>query len=68
MLEQYNQMGAFNKAVVFGYIYQLQYEESNKYDIVKVFHPNKKELYTNEAKQYFENNVSVPIDMEEIIL
>ena len=23
MLEQYNQMGAFNKAVVFGYIYQL---------------------------------------------
>ena len=35
MLEQYNQMGAFNKAVVFGYIYQLQYEENNKYDIVK---------------------------------
>ena len=31
-------------------------------------HPNKKELYTNEAKQYFENNVIVPIDMEEIIL
>lgn len=35
MLEQYNQMGAFNKAVVFGYIYQIQYEENNKYDIVK---------------------------------
>lgn len=34
MLEQYNQMGAFNKAVVFGYIYQLQYKENNKYDIV----------------------------------
>ena len=34
MLEQYNQIGAFNKAVVFGYIYQLQYEEENKYNII----------------------------------
>ena len=34
MLEQYNQMGAFNKAVVFGYIYQLQYEENDKYNII----------------------------------
>ena len=34
MLEQYNQMSAFNKAVVFGYIYQLQYIGENKYNIV----------------------------------
>lgn len=31
-------------------------------------HANKKELYTNEAKEFFENNVIVPVDMEEIIL
>ena len=35
MLEQYKQIGAFNNAVVFGYIYQLQYAENNKYDIVE---------------------------------
>lgn len=29
---------------------------------------NKKELYTKEAKMYFDNNVIVPNDMEEIIL
>ncbi len=29
---------------------------------------NKKELYTNEAKAFFDNNVIVPNDMEEIIL
>lgn len=34
MLEQYNQMNAFNKAVVFGYIHQLQYVEQNKYSII----------------------------------
>ena len=34
MLEQYNQMQVFNKAVVFGYIYQLQYVEENKNNIV----------------------------------
>ena len=34
MLEQYKQIGAFNKTVVFGYIYQLQCVENNKYDIV----------------------------------
>ena len=34
MLEQYNQMNAFNKAIVFGYIYQLQHIEENKYSIV----------------------------------
>lgn len=34
MLEQYNQMNVFNKAVVFGYIYQLQDVEKNKYSIV----------------------------------
>ena len=34
MLEQYNQMNAFNKAIVFGYIYQLQHIEENKDSIV----------------------------------
>ncbi len=31
-------------------------------------HENKKELYTLEAKKYFENNVIVPDDLDEIIL
>ena len=31
-------------------------------------HENKKELYTAEAKQYFDNNVIVPNDLDEIIL
>ena len=31
-------------------------------------HTNKKELYTNEAKQYFKNNVIVPNDLEIINL
>ena len=35
MLEQINQMNALNKAIVFGYIYHLQCEENNKYDIVE---------------------------------
>lgn len=35
MLEQYNQVNAFNKAVVFGYIYQLQHVEKNKYNIIE---------------------------------
>ena len=35
MLEQYNQMQAFNKAIVFGYIYQLQNIEKNKYSIIE---------------------------------
>lgn len=35
MLEQYNQINAFNKALVFGYIYQLQHIEENKYSIVE---------------------------------
>lgn len=34
MLEQCNQMSVFSKAVVFGYIYQLQYIEQNKYSII----------------------------------
>ena len=35
MLEQISQMNALNKALVFGYIYHLQCEENNKYDIVE---------------------------------
>ncbi len=31
-------------------------------------HKNKKELYEQEGKKYFNNNVLVPIDLEEIIL
>lgn len=34
MLEQYNQMNVFNRVVVFGYIYQLQDVEKDKYSIV----------------------------------
>lgn len=35
MLEQYNQIGALKNAVIFGYIYQLQFEDKNKYDITE---------------------------------
>ena len=35
MLEQYNQMGILNKAVVFGYIYGLQYVYKNKDNVVE---------------------------------
>ena len=31
-------------------------------------HKNKKELYEQEGEKYFNNNVIVPIDLEEIIL
>ncbi len=34
-LEQYNQMGILNNAIVFGYIYQLQFVEKNKYNIIE---------------------------------
>lgn len=33
LLEQYNQMKVLNNTVVFGYIYQLQFEDKNKYNI-----------------------------------
>lgn len=35
MLEQLNQMGVLTNTIVFGYIYQLQFAENNKYNIVK---------------------------------
>ena len=35
MFEQCKQLNIFNKAIVFGYLYQLQNIEKNKYDIVK---------------------------------
>ena len=35
MLEQLNQMGVLTNTIVFGYIYQLQFTENNRYDIVK---------------------------------
>lgn len=31
-------------------------------------HKDKKELYTKEAKQYFDGNVIVPNDLDEIVL
>lgn len=31
-------------------------------------HENKKELYTEEAKKYFDNNIIVPNDLDEIEL
>lgn len=50
-------------------------DEMNRLDIKNLIlfhtedtHKNKKELYTNEAKQYFENNVIVPDDLEIIEL
>ena len=50
-------------------------ENMNKLDIKNLIlyhtedsHVNKKELYTKEAKMYFNNNIIVPNDMEEIIL
>ncbi len=35
MLEQYNQAGIFSNAIVFGYIYQLQFVENNEYSIIE---------------------------------
>lgn len=35
LLEQYNQMEVFNKAIVFGYIYKLQYLEKDKYNLIE---------------------------------
>ena len=35
LLEQYNQMGVFNRAIVFRYIYKLQYLENDKYNLVE---------------------------------
>lgn len=50
-------------------------EEMNKLNIKNLIlyhtedtHKNKKELYTKEAKQYFDNNVIVPEDMDVINL
>ena len=49
--------------------------EMNKLDIKNLIlyhteetHSNKKELYTKEAKDYFNQNVIVPNDLEEIII
>lgn len=34
-LEHYNQIGAINQAIVFGYIYQLEFAEKGKFDVVE---------------------------------
>mgnify|MGYP001852733398 FL=1 len=66
MLEQYNQMGAFNKAVVFGYIYWLQYVEKNKYNIVDEFRKINLEVpivKTNDFGHKHGNSI-IPIGVE----
>lgn len=66
MLEQYNQMNAFNKAVVFGYIYQLQYVEKNKYSIVdelRKINSNVPVVKTNDFGHIHGNSI-IPIGAE----
>ena len=60
MLEQYNQMNAFNKAIVFGYIYQLQQIEENEKMIVD-------ELRKINDFGHMHANSIIPIGAEVII-
>lgn len=69
MLEQYNQMGVFNRAVVFGYIYQLQFVENNKYNIVNELRKINKYIpivKTNDFGHVHGNSI-IPIGAEVII-
>ena len=69
MLEQYNQMNAFNKAVVFGYIYQLQHIEENKYSIVeelRKINSNVPIVKTNDFGHIHENSI-IPIGADVTI-
>lgn len=63
MLEQCNQMGILNKAVVFGYIYQLQYVEKNRYSILdelKTLNPDIPIVKTNDFGHEHGNSI-IPI-------
>ena len=69
MLEQYNQMNAFSKAVVFGYIYQLQHIEENKYSIVdelRKINSNVPVIKTNDFGHIHGNSI-IPIGAEVTI-
>lgn len=66
MLEQYNQMSAFSKSVVFGYIYQLQNIENNKYSIVdelRKINSNVPIVKTNDFGHLHGNSI-IPIGAE----
>ena len=69
MLEQYNQMKVLNKAVVFGYNYQLQYVEKNKYNIVdelRKINQNVPIIKTNDFGHLHSNSI-IPIGAEVTI-
>lgn len=69
MLEQYNQMNAFNKAIVFGYIYKLQNIEENKYSIVdelRKINSNVPVVKTNDFGHIHGNSI-IPIGAEVTI-
>lgn len=69
MLEQYNQMNTFSKAVVFGYIYQLQHIEENKYSIVdelRKINSNVPVVKTNDFGHIHGNSI-IPIGAEVTI-
>lgn len=69
MLEQYNQMNVFNKAVVFGYIYELQFVEENKYSIVEELRKINSDVpivKTNDFGHLHSNSV-IPIGAEVTI-
>ena len=69
MLEQYNQMNAFNRAVVFGYIYQLQQIEENEKMIVdelRKINSSVPVVKTNDFGHMHANSI-IPIGAEVII-
>lgn len=66
MLEQYNQIGVLNKAVVFGYIYQLQFVEKNEHNIVEELKKINKDIpvvKTNDFGHMHGNSI-IPIGAE----
>ena len=69
MLEQYNQMNAFNKAIVLGYIYQLQQIEENEKMIVdelRKINSSVPVVKTNDFGHMHANSI-IPIGAEVII-
>ena len=66
MLEQYNQMHAIDNGVVFDYIYELQYVEKNKYNIIEELekiNPNIPIVKTNDFGHRHANAI-LPIGAE----
>lgn len=69
MLEQYNQMHALNNAVVFGYLYQLQFVEENQYSIIDEIKKINSEIpivKTNDFGHKHANSI-IPIGINAII-